>query len=1257
MPLSSIRHAKKDGTTMFSVLSLNILQSLDSHKIDVLETIGIKTIADLLHYKYIYQAQILINYAKGLIAHDFELTTYLDNGLQNTPKSDIPILTLSALKGIGPTLEATWYNEFNVKTLLELSEFVPYIEAKQYLTPDDEVFNEPASAPEDLMPKILGGIHSSVRFSSYVLYEDLTIPLNLLPAPNFGNNFSDVEIAKIFVQEYPLKLSIGYIAGFKQNWINKGTHLGEIIHTLALAPGESRNIATIEWYRRQSSSRSEETIVDEKLSSNLVHSRALNEVTRATAKEIQSGRTDISSSNSTTSEAKSSSLGGGIGASVPISPEINADVSINGSIGKSKVTSDNTQQGTIITSSSGTRDILGSVMQNINDSTIQNSSNVRSLYSTVVVSDVQQETEETSTRNVTNYNHMHALNIVSYEVVQKYGIETKMDEFKTLIYLPFKPLNFSFNTISNYWYILKEVLKLENNSLFDRYTTVINGGVIRDGFSTNDEDIFVEKLTIISTINKAKAYKSIVLGTVNIENQLTGRITNANDSTFRTYPLKNGVVQFELNNFQLKNLNELQFFVNGLSTPPINGTDKINISSNLIFELKDRNTGEQVSVSKLYQQQYTYNEIFARKGGLIQNENTNPNIGFKLASNLSNAVIDEINSLTVISDESLIQEMETFFNRRKYYFTRILLNNIESELLTDLFRNLILGRDSIDKPFTDYVNPIPIGISDNYLIFETKSLYSNYADNSQLFWQRIDDMVDTDIRKGLETKITDEVFLPTAGVFAEAILGRANGSEYIDLRRFWNWQDSPIPNSAPSINPITMASRDGGIPDNLDPNQPINTLNIMNPAPFQNPTSLNNALTALQNGNMFRDMSKSEQLATSMQNLSELAKETAKQAGTLSGNARKEALDAAIKMGQQVAKTVDNASKNKTETPTEKGGALNELDNMSSKSENKGLIDKAKAKVIGSDITSDDNLSPEINSNQLKEKTSAESAKDLLDKGAKKVRIKQGENEVEVEKDQKIKRTPNIIPTSPASYLKTYENVSAVIFDDSKLIGKIEDQGIYKKFGLKLKDFDSANQSGSLKDWVEKSQKLLEEKLNDTGLVDDTWFDNTWFDSDDREDSIIDYFTKPVPFPLNNLNTEIIRSDVKIRLTVYSDTEINYTNEIVKSIESNYDSLISTSSSSSQSLNANLNLFKNHLKSKYDYSSEEANSVLSRLSIDNIRSNVFKIQYDLRAIVTFEHKITVKDKDSGATSSKSFNSVQYEPAFLRINYEKSIVKN
>lgn len=47
------------------------------------------------------------------------------------------------------------------------------------------------------------------------------------------------------------------------------------------------------------------------------------------------------------------------------------------------------------------------------------------------------------------------------------------------------------------------------------------------------------------------------------------------------------------------------------------------------------------------------------------------------------------------------------------------------------------------------------------------------------------------------------VALPTRGVLGEAILGHCASAEKIDLTRFWNWQDSPIP-QASDIAPVTI---------------------------------------------------------------------------------------------------------------------------------------------------------------------------------------------------------------------------------------------------------------------------------------------------------------------------------------------------------------------------------------------------------------------------------------------------------------------
>jgi hypothetical protein len=91
-------------------------------------------------------------------------------------------------------------------------------------------------------------------------------------------------------------------------------------------------------------------------------------------------------------------------------------------------------------------------------------------------------------------------------------------------------------------------------------------------------------------------------------------------------------------------------------------------------------------------------------------------------------------------------------------------------------------------------------------------------------------------------------------VFAEAVLGRFNAAEKMDLTRFWNWQDSPIPIVAPEIAPLqagTRAQSDEIRPGQLS--QPV--LSIQQPTALPDPAGVTAIINAIQQGNMFRDMS------------------------------------------------------------------------------------------------------------------------------------------------------------------------------------------------------------------------------------------------------------------------------------------------------------------------------------------------------------------------------------------------------------------
>lgn len=98
------------------------------------------------------------------------------------------------------------------------------------------------------------------------------------------------------------------------------------------------------------------------------------------------------------------------------------------------------------------------------------------------------------------------------------------------------------------------------------------------------------------------------------------------------------------------------------------------------------------------------------------------------------------------------------------------------------------------------------------------------------------------------------VSIPTKGVYAEAMMGRCNSCEEKDESRFWRWEESPIPDTPTTINPISTESRRAE-PGNLQPAAfPNPMVNIQNAPNAPDPTGLAGTLSLLGKGDSFRDI-------------------------------------------------------------------------------------------------------------------------------------------------------------------------------------------------------------------------------------------------------------------------------------------------------------------------------------------------------------------------------------------------------------------
>src|SRR5204862_251161 len=140
-----------------------------------------------------------------------------------------------------------------------------------------------------------GSISNISRYTAFVrdaVFDVAAANLRLF-IDNDRVDFLDPRLLVLFQVDRRPRIGLGYAAQYKQKWINLGTALGEPVKSIGLAPGEIRKIAVLDWQRRTSGARTEDTTASEQLSNQLIHNRALDEVTRATAVDHQHGGSSI----------------------------------------------------------------------------------------------------------------------------------------------------------------------------------------------------------------------------------------------------------------------------------------------------------------------------------------------------------------------------------------------------------------------------------------------------------------------------------------------------------------------------------------------------------------------------------------------------------------------------------------------------------------------------------------------------------------------------------------------------------------------------------------------------------------------------------------------------------------------------------------------------------------------------------------------------------------------------------------------------
>lgn len=987
------------GNDFNTVLGLNLLKSITQKDIQHLKALGIEKVSDLLCFKPIHDAQLLLLIARGELAHDFDISTLVNES--SISLKDLPNQDVELIKNIGPSSKAH-LNALGVFLIKDLAEYPFFKEAEQLIIKSSNYFSEPPSAPDELIPKLKGSVHSIARFNSFIKNRTILTPIIEREKTNQNDNDFDSSIKDMFLQKAfsrrnkaVYQIHLGYIASYVQKWVFVNSHLGELLHSLPLAPGESRNIMMLSWTGKQAAKRYEATQTDEKLSNSLYHHRALDEVTSATAHEHLQGMTlDVNAMGGSSHSATfgmGNATGAGGSATIPIGgvPVNLAGLASNSAgVGTGSVFSSGIQVGTIYSSTEGDREVQGKLMQNITELTSQKASNLRSLWSTIIVEDEQTYSKEALTRNITNYNHSHALTIQYFEVLHHYKTEVELKSTTPVLFLPFNPINFNIHVIKKYWHLFRNSFPdSEVREIYDR----LMKSVMDETGKGDAKKIDLENSPKIKQISfnisiSGNEYKQVGLDTLRFHN------------------LKVDFKGLSKNYSHSKELGQFGFTWNM-------NEDVKKISINLS---KYDDVQSDLWVVDFVAKIVVRDEAGNEKDKYIKREK----IDF-----LGSAYSIEVTEKEIFEDSytsvNAIAEIENYFKSNQYFFTKILIQNIEREQLIDMVEELYFKFDSINVFLTELIEPEPLAYANNYLLFRVKNSITNRKSKTLLNPQLIEnisnalnssintpsifpniigsrlgslDWLEKIPAKGSEVKfffenlidyvecvnqipfdpevkplpVVDDIYLPSKGIFAEAVLGRSNASEKIDITRFYNWQDSPIPHLAPGISNVDSNTPPSPPIQTGPPNIPNSVLNIVSPPAFPDPTGLTSSLLAIQNGNMFRDMSKSSELVDVMANLSQFASKLAEMSSKLSGDSRKEALQSATEIAKVVAEMVPNKnltmSNSKTpKTPTEQGGTINALENI--KKDNNlppKEMDQAKVQAAGGNIiTNEKNSSPQ----------------------------------------------------------------------------------------------------------------------------------------------------------------------------------------------------------------------------------------------------------------------------------------------------------
>lgn len=784
---------------------------------------------------------------------------------------ELQLRPISVLDRIPDAVAAELQDALAVETVRDLALWPPHRHAVELLKsqffPENAPYFDP-ERPRDLLPKTGEYPTERVQYTSLLMdaiergeRDELTevtsagfTPLDLTALRNGDAGFKTV--------------AFGALLTFNQSWYAQGVTLGQLLHSTSLAPGESTRVAVVDWSRRSRAGETEVIREEDDLVNDATHTRAISEVANAVATEAQSGF----SHSSTTSTSEQRGTAAAAEMSAPLGGLLGGP---SGSMGHTSSSATSTATSDGYSSSYGQRNVASTMVQNVNDRTHQHAHSSRSRRASVIKEVAQSEHENVSTRVLANYNHMHALTIQYYEVVQIYRVEVALTKADRVLFVPVSLVAFDDEAVVRRFqsvlaraaltFEVREALRnldvIEIEPDRAAHFTVLGNKItpfLREVITARPSFTDLRGAAAAAPVTEEGSLAATLIS----ERIAAG--AGVRVSTATAIPLIQQVNDGLWTSAQAARLSSL------LSRSVLRpGSTAIHLPTDVVVEGVTVNAGG-APVTPVFHMHggstdtsVSANDPLALRDVVrISLRGSSPERDVSVTVVLTanrNGVRFPIELPTVRVAKSSRQEtrlvtisaggvdtnLKQHLMANRLHYSQAVFRSLDAAQLASLLAGLGIRVGDEIVPVPQVVEPKPIRYVGNYLAFKMS----------------VDPAVDPDWSEWLEDHgvrigYAEEEIVPlgTGGTFAEAVLGRSNSAEKLDITRFWDWQDSPIPLQPTEIAAVQTGSR--ATPEDTEPGQlsaPI--INITSPTSLPDPVGTAAVLSAIQNGNMFRDMS------------------------------------------------------------------------------------------------------------------------------------------------------------------------------------------------------------------------------------------------------------------------------------------------------------------------------------------------------------------------------------------------------------------